>query len=206
MAAWLTLVVSTTERAEFEQLFEEVRSAGRVLAESPLLDAGSGPANLVALEREAWKEVRRRAAGKPDVRVLRVWDEVFGDGEGAGGPLYLSLVANVDEAALEYDDPTVTGAARATLATFLPLLATRFVAISTLMMDWSHCSGALTVFEAASQLEATTLAASDPWRAIGPARLYRVERAVFRRVAPPVGPSTQRYGAANPWPSGTFTA
>ncbi len=202
--AWLTLVVAEGEGAELDQLLDQLRGAGRVLAGSRLLDAGSGAGSLLALDREAWKEARQRAAGYPDVRVLRVWDEVVGQRQGAEAPLYVSLVANTDESALIYDDPTVTGAARATMSGFLPLLATHFVAISTLMNDWSHCSGALTVFSAASQLEAASLATADPWRAVGPARLYRLEQPAFRRVAPPVGPNTQRYGASNPWPGGTF--
>lgn len=204
--AWLTLVVSMSENPEAEQLVEELRAAGKPIADSRLFDAGSGAGSLLALDREAWKEVRRRAAEQPEVRVLRVWDEVVGDGEAARGPLYVSLVANVDEAALDYDDPTVTGAAKATMATFLPLLGARFWAMSTLMNDWNHCSGALTVFGAESDLEAAALAAPDPWRAVGPTRLYRLERAVFRQVAPPTGPNTQRYGAANPWPGGSFAA
>ncbi len=201
---WLTLVVSVTDVADSEQLLGELRAAGPVLAESRLLDAGAGAGALLVLDRRAWEEVRQRAAGHPNVRVLRVWDEVIGHGQ--GGSQYASLIANADESALIYDDPTVTGAARATLASFLPLLAGRFVAISTLMNDWSHCSGALTVFTAANELEATALAAADPWRAVGPARLFHVERQVFRSIPPPVGPSTQRYGASNPWPGGTFAA
>jgi hypothetical protein len=72
------------------------------------------------------------------------------------------------------------------------------------MSDWAHCSGALTAFHAGSDREASVLADLDPWRAVTPTHLYRLQPLIFRTLAPPPGPNTQRYGASNPWPGGTF--
>jgi hypothetical protein len=90
------------------------------------------------------------------------------------------------------------------LASYLPRLGRRLVATSTLMPDWTHCAGGFTVFEARSEVEARTLAADDPWRALYRGRLFRLERAIVRRLPAPAGPNTQRYGGANPWPGSTF--
>ena len=117
---------------------------------------------------------------------------------------YLSAPADLGTAALEFDDPAVSGALQRTLASYLPLLGRRLIATSTLMSDWRRCAGALTAFEAQSEAEALTLAAADPWRALFTGRLFRLERAIVRRVPAPAGPNTQRYGGANPWPGGRF--
>jgi hypothetical protein len=179
---------------------------GRLLAHSRLLDAGSGSGQLAFLERSAWKETLAIGAVEGrEQRALRVWEEVVA--EGAAEPAdgwYLSAAADLHAAALEFDDPAVSGAIQRTLASYLPLLGRRLVAISTVMPDWRRCAGALTVFDARSEAEARTLAANDPWRAIFPGRLFRLERAIVRRVPAPAGPNTQRYGGANPWPGGSF--
>lgn len=179
---------------------------GRLLAHSALLDAGSGTGQLWLLDRGAWDEAVALASeeGRP-ARAVRVWDALVGDATTA--PVdhwYASVVADLGTAALEFDDPAVAGAIHRTLGAYLPLLGPRLVATSTLMSDWRHCCGALTVFEAGSPAEAGTLAWDDPWRALFPGRLFRLERAIVRRVAPPAGPGTQRYGGANPWPGGSF--
>lgn len=202
--SWLTLVVATADGRKHDDVRDQLRGAGRIVAGSELLDAGSGRGSLLALEHDAWQKTRQLMARQPETRVLRVWDEIVGDDGGESNDRYVSLVANPDEAALDFDDPAVAGAERATLAAFLPQIGTSFIAMSTLMNDWFHCSGAITVFRAASPVEAASLVASDPWRALGSHRLYRVRRDMFKRVQPPPGPNTQRYGAANPWPGGSF--
>ncbi|HKA09266.1 MAG TPA: hypothetical protein VKI99_02225 [Candidatus Dormibacteraeota bacterium] len=179
---------------------------GRELAQSPLLDAGNGSGQLWFLNRGAWNESLTLAQPEGwQFRALRIWDAVVAEaGTDQAGGWYLSAPADLGTAAVEFDDPAVVGAIRRTLGSFLPLLGRRFIATSTLMPDWKTCAGALTVFEAGSDAEARMLAATDPWQAIFTGRLFRLERAIVRRVPPPAGPNTQRYGGANPWPGGTF--
>jgi hypothetical protein len=205
--AWLTLVVALGAGTEGERrVAERLQAAhGGVLAQARLLDAGAGEGAVWVSSHEAWKEAQR--AEEAGVRAFRVWDAIVADGA-SGGSAYVSLAADLSGGSpgpgLDFDDPTVTGALRSTLASFLPLLGTGFVALSTLMSDWMHCSGALTVFRAGSDAEAGALAAGDPWRAVATARLYRLEPLIFWALAPPAGPNTQRYGASNPWPGGSF--
>jgi hypothetical protein len=181
--AWLTLVVALAAGAEGERrVAARLQAAhGGVLTQARLLDAGAGEGAVWVSGREAWKEAQQ--AEEAGVRAFRVWDAIVADGP-PGGSAYVSLAADLSGSrpgpGLDFDDPTVTGALRSTLASFLPLLGTGFVAISTLMSDWMHCSGALTAFRAGSDPEAGALAAGDPWRAVAPARLYRVEPLVFR--------------------------
>lgn len=179
---------------------------GRLLAHSALLDAGSGVGHVWLLDRSAWEEALAAASRVGhQIRAVRVWDAVVA--EGSASPVdqcYLSASVDLGTSALEFDDPAVSGAIRRTLESYLPLLGRRLIATSTLMSDWRHCCGALTAFEASSAAEASVLASGDPWRAMFRSRLFRLERAVFRRVPPPAGPNTQRYGGANPWPGGAF--
>jgi hypothetical protein len=202
--AWHTLVVTLGTGAEQgRRTAAALEATERVLARADLLDTGAGGGLIWVLERAAWKQALQ--AEEAGVRAFRVWDALL-SGEPSRGdtPSYISLAADLDGPGVAFDDPAVAGATRSTLASFLPLLGTSFIAVSTLMSDWSHCSGALTAFHAGSDREASVLAAPDPWRAIVPARLYRLQPLIFRTLAPPPGPSTQRYGASNPWPGGTF--
>lgn len=208
MLVWATAVVAVEGPGARPQPKSLVSPDRRwLLADSPLLDAGDGRGELWLLERDAWKaSVLLSPAEGWQERALRVWDGVVAQGAGAqlAHGWYVSVSADIGTAALEFDDPAVIGAIRRTMASFLPLLGSRFIATSTLMPDWRRCAGALTVFEARSEAEARMLAASDPWQALFAGRLFRLERAVFRRVLPPAGPNTQRYGGANPWPGGSF--
>ena len=199
--SWLTLVVAVAPDADRERrLAERLESAG-VIAQARLEDAGAGPGMLWVLGREAWKEAAE--ANEPDARAFRVWDAIVGR-ERPDARAYVSLAVDLTSPGLDFDDPTVTGALRASLATFMPLLGVRFIATSTLMSDWMHCSGALTAFWAGSDQLAAAVAAADPWRSVAPARLYRLQPLILRPLPPPAGPNTQRYGASNPWPGGTF--
>jgi hypothetical protein len=211
MPAWATAVMAVETPAPAavpvpapESLVPPGR--GRMLAHSRLLDAGSGSGQLWFLDRGAWEEALTIAPEEGrQLRPLRIWDAVVAAGATAPADgWYLSAPADLGTVALEFDDPAVVGAIQRTLGSYLPLLGRRLIATSTLMSDWRHCAGALTAFEARSEAEARTLAANDPWQAIFRGRLFRLERAIVRRVAPPAGPSTQRYGSANPWPGGAF--
>jgi hypothetical protein len=207
MRAWATAVIAV-ERPPAKPMPESLAPPGRggVLAHSLLLDAGNGTGQLWFLDRAAWKESLTLAPAEAwQLRALRIWDAVVAeDGTEPADGWYLSAPTDLGTAALEFDDPAVVGAIRRTLGSFLPLLGPRFIATSTLMPDWRRCAGALTVFEAGSEAEARMLAANDPWQAIFTGRLFRLDRAILRRVLPPAGPNTQRYGGANPWPGGTF--
>ena len=207
MQVWATAVMAV-ERQPAKPVPESLAppGQGRVLAHSPLLDAGNGSGQLWFLDRGAWNESLALAPDEGwQFRALRIWDAVVAEvGTDPAHGWYLSAPADLGTAALEFDDPAVVGAIRRTLGSFLPLLGRRFIATSTLMPDWRSCAGALTVFEAGSDAEARMLAANDPWQAIFTGRLFRLERAIVRRVPPPAGPNTQRYGGANPWPGGTF--
>ncbi|MBO0682536.1 MAG: hypothetical protein J2P45_05215 [Candidatus Dormibacteraeota bacterium] len=207
MPDWATAVIAV-EMGTAEALFEPFGppGRGRILAHSALIGVGGGSGHLTLLDRGAWEEALAVVAGEgQQVRALRCWDAVVEERPAAPADAwYLSVAADLGTAALEFDDPAVTGGIRRTLAGYLPLLGDRFVATSTLMPDWRHCVGALTVFRAGSETEARTLAGDDPWRAVFPGRLFRLDQAIFRRLAPPAGPGTQRYGGANPWPGGAF--
>ena len=51
---------------------------------------------------------------------------------------------------------------------------------------------------------ARALLADDPFARVFPARMLRVDGGLFGRVPPPVGPTIERYGSANPWPWDRF--
>jgi hypothetical protein len=203
MAVWATAVLEVGAGTAEPPIRPD--QAG-LLAQSRLLDTGSGGGRLSFLEQGVWKEVLAiTAADGSWVRPLRVWDALVAEGEAepANG-WYASVSADLGSAALEFDDPTISGALHRTLASYLPLIGRRLIGISTLMADWRRCAGCLTVFEAGSDAEARVLAANDPWRAVFAGRLFRLERAIVRRAPAPAGPGTQRYGGANPWPGGSF--
>lgn len=179
---------------------------GLLLAHSALLDAGDGSGHLWLLDRDAWKEAASvTATGQDSSRAVRVWDALVGEATAAPAEdWYVSIALDPGTSALDFDDPAVEGAIKHVLAGYLPLLGGRFIATSTLMPDWQHCCGALTAFSAGSDAEARTVALDDPWRGLFAGHVFRLERAVIRRLDPPAGPNTQRYGGANPWPGGRF--
>jgi hypothetical protein len=204
---WATAVLAVetqTSEPVPESLVQPGR--GRVLARSRLSDAGSGGGQLWLLERDAWQEATTTEPGQGRrLRAFRIWEALVAEGTVAPADgWYVSVAADLGTAALLFDDPAIAGAIRRTLAAYLPLLGRRLVATSTLMPDRRRCAGALTAFEARSDDEARTLASNDPWRAIFPGRVFRLERAIVARVPAPAGPVTQRYGGANPWPAATF--
>jgi hypothetical protein len=207
MPIWATSVIAI-EKSPAMPMREALAppGSGRVLAHSSLLDLGNGSGQLWFLDPGAWKESLALAPAEGwQLRALRIWDEVVAEGgTGRAEDWYVSAPTDLGGTGLEFDDPAVIGAIRQTLGSFLPLLGRRFIAVSTVMPDWRQCAGAVTVFQAGSKAEARMLAANDPWQAIFTARLFRLDRAIFRRLLPPVGPNTQRYGGASPWPGGSF--
>jgi hypothetical protein len=202
MPQWATAVIAAQPGRS-----DLVVPAGQdhLVAHSALLDAGDGGGDLWLLDRSAWKATLEAAPGDRLARAVRVWDAVLAEGSDQPAERwYVSIAVDLGTSSLEFDDPAVEGAIKRLLAGYLPLLGRRFVATSTVMPDWQRCCGGLTAFSAESDAEARTLALDDPWRILFPGRVFRLERAILRRMTPPAGPNTQRYGGANPWPGDRF--
>ena len=136
----------------------------------------------------AW---RRRA--KPVRDALRV-DERLIDPNGA--PAWISLVLPPADVRLPFDDLAVQQARRLVLAR--PPLD----GVSTLLRDDSHFEGAISV---ARSPKAKHWLLEDPFARIFPGRLLTVDAGVLGSVAPPTGPTIERYGSSNPWPWDSFT-
>lgn len=137
----------------------------------------------------AW---RRRA--KPVRDALRV-DERLIDPDGTAA--WISLVLPPSGVRLPFDDPAVQQARR------LVLLHPCAAAVSTLLRDDSHFEGAITVAHSAAEKHRLR---DDPFARIFPARLLSVDAGILGLVAPPTGPTIERYGSSNPWPWDTFTS
>jgi hypothetical protein len=133
---------------------------------------------------------RRRA--KPLRDALRV-DERLVDPDGA--PAFISLVVAPPGIRVPFDDLAVQQARR------LVLLHGFSAAVSTLLRDDSHFEGAITV--ARSPTEKRRLH-DDPFARIFPSTLMAVEAGILGSVAPPTGPTIERYGSGNPWPWDRF--
>ena len=145
-------------------------------------DRGEPLGALAAWERRA-KPVR--GALRVDPRIID------SDGERA----FASLVLPPPGLRLPFDDPAVQEARRRVLA--WPWAD----AVSALMRDASHFSGAITV---ARGPDARARLRDDPFARLFPARLLSVGAGVLGRVPPPLGPVIERYGSANPWPAESF--
>jgi hypothetical protein len=136
----------------------------------------------------AW---RRHA--KPVRDALRVDARIIDEhGEAAT----VSLVRAPAGVRLLFDDLAVQEARRQVLA------RRPFDAVSTLLSDSSHFEGAVTV---ARRGDVERLD-EDPFARVFPARLLVVEAGLFGRVAPPAGPTIERYGSAQPWPWDRYEA
>jgi hypothetical protein len=137
----------------------------------------------------AW---RRRA--KPVREALRV-DERLIDPDGPAA--WISLVLRPSGVRLPFDDLAVQQARRLVLLHPFP------AAVSTLLRDDSHFEGAITVGRSAGE---KCRLGDDPFARIFPAILLSVEAGVLGVMAPPTGPTIERYGSSNPWPWDTFTS
>jgi len=124
-----------------------------------------------------------RTAAKIDARAI--------DGTGQGG--WVSLVTAPPGLFLPFDDPAVAHATRMVLA-----MAPADV-FSTLVEGDDRCLGALTGMHGDSGR-----LGYDPFANLFPAVVLRVGPGILGHMPMPVGPSTQRYGGANPWPGDRF--
>ena len=129
---------------------------------------------------------------KPERSALRVDERII---DRDGGEAWVSLVLAPPGVRLPFDDRAVQQARRDVLAR-MPADA-----VSTLLRDDSHFEGAITVARGSGALAHL---ADDPFARVFPARLLRIEAGVLGRALPPVGPSIERYGSANPWPWDRF--
>ena len=114
------------------------------------------------------------------------------DPEGVAG--WVSLVLAPQGAWLLFDDPAVSAAMRAVLG------GPPMDVASTLVTGDDRFVGSILGIhgDAAERLQ------HDPFNALFPRRLLRVDAGLLGRTPPPVGPGIQRYGAANPWPWDRF--
>jgi hypothetical protein len=152
--------------------------AGDASAQAPAHEGDGRPAGWLA----AW-----RRPGKPVRDARRVDDRII---DADGEPGWVSLVLPPSGVRLAFDDHAVQHARRRVLGE-LPQDA-----VSTLMRDSSHFDGAVTV----ARGPGVARLADDPFARIFPARMLRVGPGLLGAVAPPAGPTIERYGSANPWP------
>jgi hypothetical protein len=160
-----------------------------------LLDAWPGGADAVAEVRERGEPAGVLAAwirrAKP-VREARRIDPRVIDRDGAAATV--SFVVAPAEARLRFDDLAVQQARRRVLA------GPPFDAVTTMLRDASHFEGAVTVARGPD----TARLVDDPFARVFPARLLEVGAGLFGAVAPPAGPTIERYGSAEPWPWDRF--
>jgi hypothetical protein len=135
----------------------------------------------------AW---RRRA--KPTRGALRVDERLI---DPAGAAAWISLVLPPAGVRLAFDDPAVQQARRLVLLHPFP------AAVSTLLRDDSHFEGAITVARSVAERHRLH---EDPFARIFPATVLAVEAGILGTVAPPTGPTIERYGSGNPWPWDRF--
>lgn len=213
MSGWFSLIVhlgsedgGDVSRRGLERKLDRLGDA--VVNRTPLLRSAEGVGSLVALRKESWSaalELANKLDGQ--ARAFRMAAEVVATGEGRGSPeeAFVSLAVNLEEASLHFDDPAVSGAMRATLGGYLPMLGRRLIATSSLMVENFDYAGGLTAFWADSPEEAHVFAAHDAWGRIYPGFLFGVLPGFFARTPPPAGPVIQRYRNL-PWPGGLRNA
>jgi hypothetical protein len=214
MSGWLTVLVHLPPASEADQAFQDAQRqleplSGSVINLTQLVEPdGRRAGTLVALEKEAWEtalELAQILSGQ--ARAFRMAEALVApkDAPAPSGAAFVSLAANLKGASLHFDDPAVSGAMRAALGEYLPLLGQRLLATSSLMVRDFDYGGAITVFEADSVAQAAALASYDTWARIYPNRLFGAAGGFFSRTPPPPGPVIQRYGASTPWPGGRFS-
>jgi hypothetical protein len=152
--------------------------AGDADAQGAACELDGAPAGWLA----AWCRRARpvRTARRVDARIV----------DRGGAAAWISLVLPPAGVRLPFDDLAVQEARRLVLA------RPPHDAVSTLLADASHFEGALTVARGAGVARLP----DDPFARIFPARILRVEAGLLGTVAPPCGPTIERYGSAQPWP------
>lgn len=156
-----------------------------------------GSATLCAAARDAagervgWLAAWRRHA-RPTRGARRVYDAVL---DADGLPASVSLVLPPPGVRLKFDDLAVQHARRVVLA------GRPWDVVSTLLSDASHFEGSLVV---ARGPDASRRLAADPFARIFPARILEVDAGLLGTLPAPAGPTIERYGSAEPWPSDRF--
>jgi hypothetical protein len=153
-------------------------------AAAPALTLDGRPAGTLA----AWHR-----GAKPARQALRVDGRLI---DPHGPAAWISLVLPPAAVRLAFDDLAVQQARRLVLLHRFP------TAVSTLLRDDSHFEGAITVARSAEDKQRLR---DDPFARIFPSMLLAVEAGIFGVVAPPTGPTIERYGSGNPWPWDQFT-
>ncbi len=159
------------------------QAPGGALASAEAFGKDGTPAGMLV----AW---RQRA--KPERGALRVDERIINRD---GGEAWVSLVLAPPGVRVLFDDRAVQQARRDVLA------QTPADAVSTLLRDDSHFEGAITVARGSG---AHGRLLDDPFARVFPRRLLRIGAGVLGRTLPPVGPTIERYGSANPWPWDRF--
>ena len=112
-----------------------------------------------------------------------------------GAAAWVSVIVVPDLLRPPFDDLAVQQARRDVLAGVPP------DAVSTLLADDSRFAGAITVRRGPG---AAGLLRDDPFARVHPARILEVPSGIFGSLPPPVGPTIERHGSANPWPWDRF--
>lgn len=210
MSSWLPLVVhlaregGESDHRELEQRLDRLGDA--VVNRTPLLESGEHVGALIALREDSWDSALELADDLTErARAFRVAAELVAGRENTETreQAFVSLDANLDGASLHFDDPAVSGAMRATLGEYLPVLGRRLLGTSSLMVEDFNYGGAITAFTASSRAQAAVLAARDSWACIYPARLLSTSPGFFARNPAPPGPGIQRYRNL-PCPGGLY--
>jgi hypothetical protein len=162
------------------------------LAEGDVAGADAAAIAFSLDGRQAGTLAAWRQRAKPVREALRV-DERLIDPDGTSA--WISLVLPPSGVRLPFDDPAVQQARRLVLLHRFP------AAVSTLLRDDSHFEGAITVAHSPTEKHHLGL---DPFARIFPAALLAVEAGILGSVAPPTGPTIERYGSGNPWPWDRF--
>ncbi len=157
-------------------------ATGSVAASAPAWASDGAPAGVLC----AWAadlEQPSPTAAKIDARAV----------DPGGGEGWVSLVLARPGLFLPFDDPAVAQATRMVLSMHPADV------FSTLAEGDDRCRGALTGMHG----DPGRLG-YDPFSNLFPAVVLRVGPGLLGQMPAPVGPSTQRYGAANPWPWDRF--